>query len=509
MVTKRSGASARSFHNARPVTVGGVRYPSICAAARAFKINHSVVISRLHQGWDLLRALTIKPRSRGQGVAVRVGGREYPSLVAACRALGVSYSTVMRRRELGWDLERALAAPARKRDAAQRSSKRTGVAQTQYTSVAKAAQASGVDPGVARERIRRGWSPEEALSTPVPENARGKSVTILGERYPSIAAAARAHGLTRGIVQNRISQGWTLSDAVTVPAHEAPRSIPVEYRGRRFKSLTAATEALGVDRSSLMRLRKAGMSVERVLDELLAREEARAVLLGRREEFRARMRKQGYFWRGWLEVRGVKYGTVAELAHAFGIVPGTLRSRLQHGWTIEEAVGLSRRPKTVRTIVSVTVNGQRFPNIAAAARHFGVSLAVARYRLQVGATPEQAFGLEPFVACSNPAQGRSIRVAGETFCSMQQACRRFGKLPDQIRRRLRRGESPEQAFDLEPLPEHLAAVVIEGCAFRVFADAARHYGVPYTKLRYLIERKGIEPIEAVRVARGIARRLVG
>jgi hypothetical protein len=159
--------------------------------------------------------------------------------------------------------------------------------------------------------------------------------------------------------------------------------------------------------------------------------------------------------------------------------------------------------------VSVTVNGQRFPNIAAAARHFGVSLAVARYRLQVGATPEQAFGLEPFVARPNPAQGRSIRVAGETFCSMQQACRRFGKLPDQIRRRLQRGESSEQAFDLEPLPEHLAAVVIEGRAFRVFADAARYYGVPYTKLRYLIERKGIEPIEAVRLARGIARRLVG
>lgn len=105
MVTKRSGASARSFHNARPVTVDGIRYPSICAAARAFKIDHSVVISRLHQGWDLLRALTIKPRSLGQGITVRVGGREYPSLLAACRSLGISYSTVMRRREDGAGME--------------------------------------------------------------------------------------------------------------------------------------------------------------------------------------------------------------------------------------------------------------------------------------------------------------------------------------------------------------------------------------------------------------------
>jgi len=100
--------------------------------------------------------------------------------------------------------------------------------------------------------------------------------------------------------------------------------------------------------------------------------------------------------------------------------------------------------------------------------------------------------------------GKPLVVADERFVFLNEACRRFKKSPGVITRRLQRRETPEQAFELEPPPQESIAVVIEGGRFRFLAEAARHYSVPYAKLRYLIEKKGLEPIKAVRVARGAA-----
>jgi hypothetical protein len=486
--------------NAKPVTVGGVRYPSISAAARAFGMDHSVVISRLREGWPLRRALTVKPRSRGQGITVTIRGCEYPSLWAACKALGAPYSASTRRLKQGWDPERAVSAPVGERGGpAKNSGKRLHAAGKRYPSITAAAKAIGVDPSVVRERIRAGWTPSEALSAPVRATLTGRPVTVAGRRYPSIAAAARAHGLTSRLAQDRVYKGWALRDAVTVPAGEAYPAIPVTFHGRRFESLETAAATTGVNLKRLNTLRRSGMSAPRALDELVECEDARKTLLKRRERFKARGPEQGFPGPGGVELRGVRYTTVAEISRTFHLPAVTIRSRLRHGWTVEQAVGIEARPKLVRNIVGVKVNGEDFPNMSAAARRFGVPWHRARYRLQIGATAEQAFGLEHFEP-RHTVTGRPITVAGETFPSLEAACRKILKRPGQIVYRLKRGETPEQAFDLEPPPKDSAAVVIAGRPFRFLSQAARYYKVPAARLHRLIA-KGVEPTEAVRIAR--------
>ena len=481
---------SRGGHLAKPVTVDGVRYPSISAAARAFGIDPLVVIPRLRIGWPLRRALTVEPRSIGRGTAVSVGSREYRSVREACRALGAPYRVIIDRLHRGWDTERAFAAPVRNRDG---TAKRLTIGGKRYESVAAAARAFGVDPAIARERIRTGWSPKKALRTPVTETLNGHTLTVRGQRYRSLAAAARAHGLAKDIAMERIRRGWKRSDAVTAPLKS--RGRPITFQGRRFASIEAACAGLRVSLSSLTTLRDGGMSIACALEELLERENGRGKLLVQRERFKARVREQGNEGLESLQFRGVRYTSTSALAHAFGVLPVTVRGRLRLGWTVEQALGLAERPKLVRNIAEVHVAGEVFPSMSAAARRFGVPWSVARYRLQIGATPEQAFGLSPFEA-RVARTGTHITVCGEEFASISAACRRWKKNPALIQQRIARGESPEQAFDLEPPPLEHAAVVVGGRPFRFLAGAARHFQVPAGRLRALIE-EGLDPQVAV------------
>lgn len=63
--------------------------------------------------------------------------------------------------------------------------------------------------------------------------------TVRGKTYPSIAAAARALGVTTSALWQRIERG-------TQDRAGAPRGKPVEARGVRYASTKEAAAALGV-----------------------------------------------------------------------------------------------------------------------------------------------------------------------------------------------------------------------------------------------------------------------
>lgn len=481
---------ARGGQLATPVTVRGVRYPSITAAARAYGIDPLVVISRRRLGWEILSAVTTPVKRACRAVMVR--GQSYRSVSAAAAALGVPYGRVMSRLREGWEVERAFSDAASQMPPNARALRVEG---KRYRSIAAAAESSGLDPMVVRARIQQGWSLKRALSTPVREISPSRPVTIKGKRYPSIFAAARAHGQPGGRVRERVARGWTIERAVSEPLlTKGGHPIGVHFQGRTYESLDAAARSLGVSPHLVRGLRSQGLSDAKALGRALERERELARRLERREAFKA---QAGEHTLGGLEIEfeGVRYASTSALARAYGVLSPTLRARMRQGWTLEQALGQASPPKLVRHLSAVRVAGEEFVSISAAARRFGVSWSVARYRLQIGATPEQAFGLAPFEA--RVAQtGKRISVGGERFASISEACRRWQKSPALIQKRLAAGESPEQAFDLEPPPLEHAAVVVGGRPFRFLAAAARHFQVPEGSLRALVG-KGVDPQVAV------------
>ncbi len=73
----------------------------------------------------------------------------------------------------------------------------------------------GATESVVRMRIRRGWEPTRAATTP-PARPGRRFITICGvSKY--VNQWARLFGIDRGIINSRLRRGWSEQNAVTIP----------------------------------------------------------------------------------------------------------------------------------------------------------------------------------------------------------------------------------------------------------------------------------------------------
>ena len=79
-----------------------------------------------------------------------------------------------------------------------------------------------------------------------------------GIRHESQSEVAAAHRITIGSVKSRCRSmsypGWTCEGVKKVPAKDGkPSFIGIEIDGNRYRSVSAASKSLGLDRSTIMR----------------------------------------------------------------------------------------------------------------------------------------------------------------------------------------------------------------------------------------------------------------
>ncbi len=96
-----------------------------------------------------------------------------------------------------------------------------------------------------------------------------------------------------------------------------------------------------------------------------------------------------------ITVNGREFASLESAARTYGLSRNTVDYRLSKGWTPEQALGIEARPSYAgRTAgVVVKVQGQEFANIKQAAKHFGRAYTHIFDRLKAGCTIEQALGL--------------------------------------------------------------------------------------------------------------------
>ena len=102
-------------------------------------------------------------------------------------------------------------------------------------------------------------------------------VTVRGKWYPSIAAAARANRVTARTCLRHLERYGHLDNLNRVKRTRPDRHKPVVLNGIRFASVTAAAEALGVDRKTIRNTRNhaaARDTVMRAMTLYLNRQEA-------------------------------------------------------------------------------------------------------------------------------------------------------------------------------------------------------------------------------------------
>ncbi len=208
----------------------GKVYKSLRQACKELGLNYHSVRSRINRGWSIERALTEAMKEQKTYVCQ---GVVYPTLKGLCDAYEKNPTTVARRiNELGWTVEEAIFTPVG-----------YGFVYEciEYESLLDACKKLGKDYELVRSRIKRGWSREKALSTPL---IMTEPVVVNGITYKSLLHACNELDKNYDVIRGRIKNGMSIADAFALPVTN--NHIEFIYKGILYKTLKEACKALGL-----------------------------------------------------------------------------------------------------------------------------------------------------------------------------------------------------------------------------------------------------------------------
>ena len=183
-------------------------------------------------------------------------GNEYLSVRAMCATYGIKYDTYKQRIKSGWTQEDALTTGLRDCSVKDHMG-------TLYKSVECMCAAYDINSSVYRYRIRNGWTQEKALTTPNCNNC--SCVDHLGNQYVSYTEMAEHYGITCNRLYARLKTGYTLEEALTKPLTNNHGVSCIDHLGNIYKSCEAMCKQYGIDAKTYKSRREDGMSTEAAL----------------------------------------------------------------------------------------------------------------------------------------------------------------------------------------------------------------------------------------------------
>lgn len=460
--------------------------------------------------------------SRGQMYseekAIIVDGVTYNNIKDLARAFNLKYTTVRARiKNLGWTYEQAVNLKERKVEHKGNYSEVTVLGKS-FKSMSHAAIHYGFKPELIMGRIRRGWTIDEAfqlVERTRPTNNR-YALTVDGKVYENLSALASAFNLSPNTLRARISkQGLTYEQAVGLK--ERPKEIKYTVCGLGFESMREVSEHFGVLRETLhMRWNKG------LRDDDLVRTENSAEKS--------------------ITVEGTAFKSIAEACRFYDKPYATVKSRLDNGWTPEQAFLIDSIESTADYtgyIYKIKINGK--PYVGQTRRdaqlrlseHFECALsgdfskgsiheAIRNLIDSIGeelatVSVNNAFEIleEPHHTKLNEREkhfiqkfdsfrngynlnegtngigtqhGKSFFVGATRFKSIAEAARHYGINLGTLQFRLKSGMKPEDAINPDSLLNE--RIEFKGVQYETKKSLAEHYNVPYKTFYNRYEQLG-------------------
>lgn len=116
----------------------------------------------------------------------------------------------------------------------------------EYPSMAAAAKAGGITTSALQGRLKAGW-PDEKLFEPVQKKGP-RPIEIDGQVYPTITAAAKANGIKVKTLQSRMRAGQTGTDLLRAKRRRPVRDLDT---GKVYPSIRAAADAVFITRGRI------------------------------------------------------------------------------------------------------------------------------------------------------------------------------------------------------------------------------------------------------------------
>lgn len=221
----------------------GKSYDSIPEMCRAYGIPPSTYAGRIARGWTQEQALTIRPDGNGPKVKPRKNrmvydhtGQAFLSISDMCNSWNLPEKVYWsRKRILKWPLEKILTEPVRDPKDTANAKPETDHTGQEFMSISEMCRHWGIKLSTYRERRKRGWDIERAL-TGQEAHVNINSIECVdhkGKRYPSKNAMCRAYGISRYCYESRLDLGWSQAAALSEPMKINARPCR-DHKGRLF-----------------------------------------------------------------------------------------------------------------------------------------------------------------------------------------------------------------------------------------------------------------------------------
>lgn len=321
-----------------------------------------------------------------------------------------------------------------------------------YSTAKEIAEAYKVSPRKFRARMIAGWPIEEALEVVKRANPKGKSVAVDGQFFATRRDVAKHFGIEEGTLNKRLSDGWTIEEAVGLVARKALRvgnPKPCTFLGIKFTSKIERNAHFGLENHSID-----------FIDKRLKRgfTERQAVGLDPPPpRFRSKSgSKRPHSWTDLEEIDGRYYPKTAIGNYQVYLITNLKNGKQYVGVTISDIAARWRMhcSEALRNITDT--------KIARAIRKYGkCSFKIELLRndaknfkeleLQEIEEIKQRETIKRGYNISSGGQlasAKPIVVSGKLFASQASAALAYGVDPNLFNLRLANGKSPEQAANL-------------------------------------------------------------
>jgi len=393
MAAKRS----KQYRRGKKVTVHGLDFSSIKAAACHFDVNYSTVLKRLAQGvpWEHAFAPKLPPKRDGVPRPCKILGQKFKSHQERNEYFGLgdrSIDLIEKRLARGWNEE----------------------------------QAVGIAPPPTRS-VNRNGIPK------VPQYKLYKEID--GKIYPDAPNSCFRLYVIKNISNDKEYLGITIQD------------LRSRLRGHISEALTAksiskfhrAIRKYGPSKFKISLIRNDAKDYKELaqqeIDEIASRN---AIELGYNTGVGGEI---GTAKNITIQDKTFPSWTIA--AHYFGIDPRNFSQRITKlGWSPEEAAGLFRREKYQQ--IEIQLGSHTFANFKEAAKFYSIDYKTAFARRQGGWTLKQVFGLAP---PPNEKQiQKKLTVKGHSFESQAAFARFLDVSPSYITKLRKQRMSYEAIF---------------------------------------------------------------
>lgn len=201
----------------------GNHYATLKDLCTQYNITQAAYYNRKQLGWDLERILTTPCQSRSK-ISTDHLGNEYPSEEEMCKHYNIESYLFRKRMSSGkWTLEEALTTPSGER------CKRGDIADgfgNSFLNYSALCRYHNIDEARFRSWRSKGLSIKDAI-TNAKQNHRSKAVPDhKGNLFVSLAEMAAHYGLDRDTLYQRLKNGWTLEDALETPKRKYENEKP-------------------------------------------------------------------------------------------------------------------------------------------------------------------------------------------------------------------------------------------------------------------------------------------